>query len=260
MEIELNRKGQDYVWLVAYINSSFISTVEKDLKKFKKYKDVKVYIPTVKILRKQFKGKNEFEEVPLLFNYGFFQIRKISAHAEFLSQMKEDIPCVFSWVSDSQSLIKSKPDIRLLTQPKTKEKIFAEISPEQKVQVATATDKEIENLMSVRNSTTIYSQEEIDNLKTGGIITLKGYPFNDVPARIIHINHKTQKVRVELLITELMKEVTVSFENVFYTIYQGGYDVEGGREESLDEIRKQGKNRLDKLLNKQNNYIDPNYE
>ena len=71
MELKISK---DTSWAIAYINRDFIDRVEIDLGKYKKYEAVKAYIPTVRILRKKFKGKDIFEHVHLLFNYGFFQI------------------------------------------------------------------------------------------------------------------------------------------------------------------------------------------
>lgn len=236
MDIELSR-DPEFIWAVAYINSSFISRVQHDLDKFAEYGNIEAYIPTVKILRKQFKGKNEFEYVPLLFNYGFFKIPRKLVNAEFLGSMKDNILCIYAWVKDTTQLIHEKPTLSLnKTQPR--------------ISVATATHDEIARLVNTKSQLSVYSQDEISSLQEGMLITLKGYPFDDMPAVVKEINHKSQKVKVDLLLESIMKEVTVAFENVFYTIYHGHYDETTFKEKSLEEIRDKGKNSLDRLFSK----------
>ena len=63
----------DHVWVIAYINRDYVERVESDLLKHG-FGSIHVYIPTVRILKKQFKNKNIYDYIPLLFNYGFFQL------------------------------------------------------------------------------------------------------------------------------------------------------------------------------------------
>src|SRR5882757_7780452 len=102
-----------YSWVVAYIDSTFISSVEKELSKFEIYREIEAYIPTVKVLKKTFKGKQTWEEVPLLFNYGFFKIpRKFAVHHKFLEDLKNNISCIYAWVKDPVKVVKTKPKLR----------------------------------------------------------------------------------------------------------------------------------------------------
>lgn len=255
MEIKIKT---DYIWLIAYIDSAFIDRISIDLKKHPIYRDIQAYIPTVKILRKQFKGKNEFEKVPLLFNYGFLKIPRHKVNIEFLTSLHKDIPAIYAWVKDPMKALSRKPPIRVVRNSEGEEmELKSELLPEDEINIALATDEQISLMIETQANLTIYSQEEINNLRKGSLITLKGYPFDDMPAKILQINPTTQKVKVELLLEDaLSKEVTVSFENVFYTIYQGGFDETRFKEKSLDEIKSKGKNIMDKLeLNSQDNGV-----
>ena len=116
-----------------------------------------------------------------------------------------------------------------------------------KLGTALATDKEVARLNKKRKAMNVYSADEIGRLQPGDYIKLKGYPFDDMPATIISINKKQGKVKVSLEMSAIVKEVTVSFENVFYTVYQGFN--EESKEESYDEtLEKYGSNSVDKML------------
>src|SRR5688572_29236437 len=109
----LNNDPNYYCWLVAYIEAEYIPKVQEDLKKKKDFDEIEVYIPTVKILKKKFKGKEQFEEVPLLFNYGFFKVpRHLAVSRKFLDKMKESISCIFAWVRDPLKVISTHPKMK----------------------------------------------------------------------------------------------------------------------------------------------------
>jgi len=230
----------ELVWCIAYINRSYIDLAQEDLDKKDEYLDIIPYIPTVRILKKLFKGKDEFEEVPLLFNYGFFKIPKhLAENAEFLAGMKIHINCIFSWVKD---LIPQKR-IPVIDED-TEEVLYYKKS----ISVATATEKEIKAVAKSQVNLSIYDSDDLENIVKGCLITLHGYPFDNMQAEILKINNKKNQVKVKLIIDGIEgRELTVSFDNVYYTIYSGGYE-ENSREKSLEEIEERGKVRLDKLM------------
>jgi len=248
----MKKKYPDYVWVIAYINRDYIERVEKDLLD-KGYGAIRVFIPTTRILKKQFKGKNEYEYVPLLFNYGFFQIPyKQACDVDFLKSLKGKIPAIYAWVIDPLQLIKTKPNLRISNRGKelpdeevdelTKLRILRhDYSPS----VAIASEEEIVGLLKISEEISVFSDEIVDKLKEGSYITLKGYPYEGMPAEIVSINKRDKKVRVRLLLETMMAEVLVSFENIFYTVYSN-YDEES-KEKSLDEIASKGNRKIDKL-------------
>lgn len=249
-----SRNKPDYVWVIAYIKRDFIETVENDLLD-KGFGAIRVFIPTVRILKKQFKNKNIYEYVPLLFNYGFFSIPYDEAcNPEFLKKLREDIPAIYSWVSDPIKLLKTKPNLRTDNKDTEEEeeeepvdesgmKILQKI--DKKVKVATATEQEIVDLLKVSEHLSVFSDEVIDKLEVGAFITLKGYPYEGMPAEITHINKADKKVKVKLLLETMIAEVMVSFENIFYTVYSN-YDGDP-KERSLDEMDEMGKRNLYRL-------------
>jgi transcription antitermination factor NusG len=220
-----------FVWLICYIDSEQVKNVERDLNKKTKYKEVESYIPMVKILSKQFKGRPIFDYVPLLFNYGFFKVSLENArNREFLSNMKEDIGCIYGWVKDEMKRSKGSE--------------FSGIS------VAVARPSEIVNLVRAQANTSIYSSDDLNRIKPGMYVTLRGYPFDNINAQIKSIDFKKEEVKVSLQLDSVMKDVRVSFNNVFYSIYNGGFDEEKFTEKSLDEMKSKNNGTLDKLFSK----------
>lgn len=226
-----------YVWVVAYINRDHIGTVERDLIKAK-LSAIKVFIPTVRILKKQFKNKNIYEYVPLLFNYGFFQIPYEKAcDSSFLRMMRENIPAIYSWVTDPISVIKKKPNLRMDN--------LRGITD-----VAIAREEELVGLLKLSEELSVFSDSVVDKLEEGQFITLKGYPYEGMPAEIVSINKSKKQIKVRLLLETMIAEAVVSFENIFYTIYADFADE--GKEKSLDEISEKSKRGLDRIYAKLN--------
>jgi len=226
------------VWLIAYVNRDYIDIAQEELTAYD-YHFIKAYIPTVKVLKKKFKGKNMFEFIPLLFNYGFFKVPYNHAtNEDFLSVLRARITCIYGWVKDpTKDVLKNNPKLRMDNNG------LIEAMPV----TALATDKEIARLIKKSRAINVYSAEDLKAFSPGDYIKLKGYPFDNIPAEIIKINLRKREVKVKLLIDALVKEATVSFENVFYTVYQS-LELDG-KEKSLDEIKDNyGNNALDKIL------------
>lgn len=221
-----------YAWVIAYVDVNHIKNVEIDLQKHRQYKDITAYIPTVKVLKKVFKGDSSFEEVPLLFNYGFFYIPINQAKQKaFLEEMKQDISCIFAWVSDPAKTLQVKPDlydnnICLFT--------------EHHIPYATANSQQIADLVEMARESTIFSSAELEKLKVGDIITLRGYPWDGMDATIMSIDVPKKKVNVSLLLFQQMKEIQVSFDSVFFTMYrEDNYNSEILSKDSIDSIKNQ---------------------
>jgi len=228
---------KDKIWVIAYINRDYIKVANDELAQYE-YDSVEAYIPTVKVLKKQFKGKNVFEFVPLLFNYGFFKIRYQDAcDPSFLMLLRERITCIYGWVRDPSRAMSEELNLN-----------FGNTGIIQAIpKAATATDKEVANMVKATKSMSIYTERDLDRIKVGDFIKLEGYPFDGIPAEILKINRRKGEVKVKLHIDELVKEMTVSFENVFYTIYKNFN--ENSRESSTDELReKYGENSVDHIM------------
>lgn len=254
------REHNDFVWIVAYIDRDHVETVETDLVE-NGFSAVKVFIPTVRVLKKQFKNRNFYEYVPLLLNYGFFNIPYDNAcDPDFLKKLKDNIPVIYAWVRDPVKVIKSQPRIRMDNKGKgiSKEdeeeqltKDGLKILPEKfkgipkNTDLAMVTEEEISSLLRASEKLSIFSEGIADMLKVGDFLTLKGYPYDDIPAEIVKIDKLNRKIKVKLLLERLKTEATVYYENIFYTVYSdSGKPM---REDSLDELNLQSNRRLDKI-------------
>jgi hypothetical protein len=225
------------VWLVAYIIRDYIGNVQKDLKK-QGFDYVKVYIPTVKILKKQVKGKNIYEEVPLLFNYGFFGMPyERACELENLINMRKKVPCIYSWVKDTFSLFASKPQLR------------GDNKEFRKPDVAIVDENDIINLLKTSEYCSVFSEDSVSKLVKGDYLILKGYPYEGIPAEIIKIDKVDKSVKVKLLLENIIHEVNVSFDNVYYTVY-ADYDADSplsSRNISIDDNTNSHNRNMNKL-------------
>lgn len=199
------------IWVIAYINREFIDIAKEEIKRYN-HKDIEVYIPTVRVLKKKFKNKNHFEFVPLLFNYGFFKIpyNKVM-NPEYLSELRQQITCIYGWVKDP-----AKIQVDNRSGLKMDNSNFVDALPT----VAIATDEEVIRLVKSSESMDIFDEKDLGMIKPGDIIKLNGYPFDDMLAEVININPKKREVKVSLYMDLIIKEITVSFENVYYSIYK----------------------------------------
>lgn len=222
------------IWLIAHINRDYIESAEAELKQYE-YTDIQIYIPTVRILKKNFKNKEIFEFIPLLFNYGFFKVPFDKAcQVEYLSLLRQRITCIYGWVKDPIKTVTSSPRLRLDNGN------FIDALPK----AAVASDAEVSRMITASETFSIYNKEDLDRIKPGSYITLAGYPFENMPAKVIKINHKKKEVKVKLLLDTMdsfSQNTIVSFENVFYSVYKNFN--EESKEKSYDEMNsKYGEN------------------
>jgi hypothetical protein len=215
------------LWAIAYVDPKRIHTLDRDFMKHSKYRIVSAFIPIVKVLNKQFKGRKSFTEVPLLFNYGFFKVPKyFIPNPHFLDGMKKDFECIAGWVTDKAISTKKKGVMETLYNPKG---------------IAIATVQDIKRLKRAEEFNTFYSAEDINTLYIGKCITLHTYPFDGIPVIITEINKKNHYVKVKLSDEDSVRNVKVSFENIFFTAYKDDYLNEKMKEEYLDDMKSRNK-------------------
>lgn len=225
-------KNDPNVWVIAYIDAKFIKNVVYELSKYPEYAEVEAYIPTVKILKKTFKKENIFEEVPLLFNYGFFKVpRKYAIYKNWLDNLQKNVSCIYGWVRDPANIWTEAPKMRL-----DNESVYH--TEANRISAATASSADIGRLIKDTINLGAHSSEEISLLQEGQEIVLRGYPFEGVNARVLSINHKTEEVQVEIRIFDQMRPALVSFDNVFFTIYHNtkNFDDALTGDKSIDEM------------------------
>lgn len=246
------RESVRYTWYVAHIDGSMVEHLQDELDRIENTELVEVYIPTVKILKKQFKGKDHFEDVPLLLNYGFFKIPvSWGTNLEFMRTLQENISCLVSWSKDPARLIaeekvrfkaleEDSEDITTKTKTYNTRRERKTYSP-----IAQATDEEIQAIIDIEDSLSIHSDEDLERLQPGQIVRLKGKPFHDLEAEVLKIDRNRRKVLVKIGSGELFNNVEVEFENVFYSVYTDDMDERVGKHLNIDDLY--GNGNLDEI-------------
>lgn len=209
-------------WVIAYISPKQMFSVERDLFKYKRYKAVEAYIPSIKILAKQVKGQKHFQTIPMLFNYGFFKVPNyFIPNSHYLDLMKKDIECLTGWVKDEAVDRRSNPSSGRLYNP---------------LGVAIASKDAIQRIREAEKTQVFYTSDDIKTLYEGKIITLHTYPFEGLPAEIVEISEKQRYVKVKLLLETSSRTVKVGFENIFFSVYKDSYSDDKMKEQYLDDL------------------------
>lgn len=251
------RLDNQFVWAIAYIHREYLSRAGYEIEHYGYDKlGIEAYIPTVRLLKKKFKGKNQFEIMPLLFNYGFFKIPvKSACDPNFLLEFKKRMSCIYGWVKDDIRVDEINPKLNpgnvgfheaLRAIDFENEKSLAS-KLRKFVHCAIASNQEVENIKKSADEISLFNEEDLKQIKKGDLITLKGYPFEGLSAEVVEINFQKQFIKVNLGIDSIMKEVKVSFQNVIYTVYSGHDPESGVKEKSIEEMGKNNPRFSDKL-------------
>lgn len=230
----------DCIWCICFIQKDFIRDIDRDLDKDHDFRDIEIYIPTINSISVDFHGKQKIKKIPAVFNYGFVKMpKKKAASRSFLKKLQVSISCIYSWVLNPASSVYSN-----IRKPSAEENLFP---------YAIAQEKEIAKLALALEQTHIYSGEDIANLRIGSYITLNGYPFDGLEAKVLNINTSKKEVKVEINMFSVSKEITVNFENVFYTVYHSNFQESPFKEVHLEDIL-ENTNQLDSLFYKSGHY------
>ena len=114
-------------------------------------------------------------------------------------------------------------------------------------QVETVKFKEIIRLRNIGLVESVYSSTDLDNVKPGSFIILKGYPFDGLPAEVIEIKKRSQKLKIKLLLDTFSNNITVDFANVFYTVYREFNAPITYDDRSIEGLLERSKFSIDKL-------------
>lgn len=207
------KKHTPYKYCIFYIERKYYDRINKELKE-KGYDKIKAIIPTVSILKKTTKGKMIFEDVPVLFNYGFMRIPTELAYSRpFLNKLKRSISGIRTWLRDTETLHPRKKKARI-----DNAEDFDDFSL-----VATCSRKDVRRFIRISKDNKRFSVEDLVNVEIGDYIVLRGYPYEGIDATVLEVDHLCKRVKV-LIYPEMGKmEVWLPFDNVIYSVYQN-YD------------------------------------
>lgn len=202
-----------YVYCIFYLEQKYYQRIKMDLKE-RGYTHIRPIIPTVSVLKKTHKGKMIFEDVPVLFNYGFMRMPSEYAYSRpFLNELKRDIPGIRTFLRDTKTMHERKKKARI-----DNAEDFDDFSI-----VATCTKEEVRRFKRISKENKKYSVDDLINLKPGDYLVLKGYPYEGVDATVKDVDFKNRLVKLILYPENGKMEIRLPFDNVLYSVYQN-YD------------------------------------
>lgn len=201
------RSSEDKIWVIGYLDNTQVDTLASDLRRMRNI-DLEAAVPRVRVLKKVYRSKKYWAEVPLLFNYGFFKMTwETSQNMDKLLKIKSSIQCLRGW------LLKKEP------LPKTS-------------LVSTISEEDVRRLMALSDKFSIYDEDNINRLSPGMFIVLKNYPFEGLGAEVISIDKNEILVNI---LESCLGNISVNISNLAYSIYEN-YD-EAVSPISLEDIR-----------------------
>lgn len=226
-----------YSYCIFYIERKYYQNINKELKE-KGYKKVRAIIPTINVLKKTAKGKMIFEEVPILFNYGFIKMPTELAYSRpFLNKLKRSISGIRTWLKSTETLHERKKKARI-----DNSEDFDDFSL-----VATCTRNDVKRFKRMAKEGKKYSVDDLVNVKPGDYLVLRGYPYEGVDATVLEVDHLCKRVKVLIYPEVGRMEVWLPFDNVIYSVYlnhdpdklyanSGEYDPNQITNEAIDSI------------------------
>lgn len=207
------KKSTPYSYCIFYIERKYSDRINQELKE-KGYDQLKAIIPTVNVLKKTIKGKMVFEEVPVLFNYGFMRMPTEFAFSRpFLNKLKRNISGIRTWLKNTETMHQRKKKIRI-----DNSEDFDDFSL-----VATCSRKDVRRFKRMAKENKKFSVDDLMNVSIGDYIVLKGYPYEGIDATVLEVDYINKMVKM-LLYPEMGRmEIWLPFDNVIYSVYQN-YD------------------------------------
>lgn len=207
------KKSTPYSYCIFYIERKYSHRINQELKE-KGYDQLKAIIPTVNVLKKTIKGKMVFEEVPVLFNYGFMRMPTEFAFSRpFLNKLKRNISGIRTWLKNTETMHQRKKKARI-----DNFEDFDDFSL-----VATCSRKDVRRFKRMAKENKKFSVDDLMNVSIGDYIVLKGYPYEGIDATVLEVDYINKMVKM-LLYPEMGRmEIWLPFDNVIYSVYQN-YD------------------------------------
>ena len=199
-----------YSYCLFYIENKYYKKINDELNHLG-YKHIKAIIPTLQILKKTRKSKMYFEEVPILFEYGFMRMPTCKAYSRtFLNKLRRQIPGIRSWVKSPETIFDKK----------VKKRIDNAEDWDDFSKVATVPRSEVFRFKRLAKKNKKYSVDDLMNLKIGDYVILRQYPFKGVDATIDEIDYNNQMVQVVMYPQYGKMTIQLPFDTIFYSIYE----------------------------------------
>lgn len=195
------------VYCICYLELKYFQNIQKELDHYGF--EAKAIIPTVSILKKVVKTRSVYQEVPILFNYGFIKMSADKAYCRsYLNKIKSKVNGIRGWVNSPESLHPKKKKKRI-----DNNDIFDDFSI-----VATATRAEVKHFKRLSRKNHRFSGDDLA-ISIGEYIILKGYPYDGIDATVLDINYTTRMVKLLLYPENGRMEISLPFDNVVNNVY-----------------------------------------
>ncbi len=207
----MKRARKKFVYCIFYLEKKYFQNTQKQLQEAGFHK-LKAIIPMVKILKKTIKGKMQFVEEPVLFNYGFIKMPSEFAYdRQFLNKVKKSVPGIHHWLRDTDTLHPKKKRRRI-----DNAEDWDDFSL-----VATCPRKDVRRFLKISRENQQYSLDDFVKVTPGTFVQLKGYPYDGMNATVKKVDHTTRTVELDMV--TLMGgslTLTLPFDNVIYSVYK----------------------------------------
>lgn len=201
------KKKPKQVYCICYLELKYFKTIQQELDQHGY--NAKAIIPTINILKKVVKTRSIYQEVPILFNYGFIRMSSEDAYCRnYLKKIQKHINGIRGWVQSPESLHPKKKKRRV-----DNADIFDDFS-----MVATATKEEVKRFKRLSRKNHRFSGDDLA-ISIGEYIILKGYPYDGIDATVLDINYNTKMVKLLLYPENGRMELNLPFDNVINNVY-----------------------------------------
>ena len=204
--------------MIIYIDrNKFLDT---DIEKVEKEYGIEIVVPVTRVLKGKLRGRNNYEDVPYLFNFGFLRVPKFRRYnIDYLVKLKREIPLLLGFLRDTTL-------------------------PSQGFNFAMISSREVNRIIRDAGQSSIYSEHQEENIKIGDSIKLSGYPFEGLYGVVEKINKEKQNMVISIEISNgAPLKITVPFFNIYYTMYHYDMNSTDYLENGFEEV---GERKLNK--------------
>lgn len=214
-----------YVYIVFKLNQKYYQNINQDLKKFG-FKYITAHIPVIRVLSKTIKKQDIYEDIPMLFIYGFLRLPVEFAFDRYvLEDIRRTIPGINSFLKTVQFLHSKKLKKRIDNADIFDDYTIANTVPR----------KDVKRLMKMAKNNEIYDLDSVTRIIKGDYLILRGYPFDGLEAIIQEIDIENKKVLVQILAGEGVINTKVDFQNIIYSVYRN-FDEEKNNSIPVDKL------------------------
>ena len=204
--------------MIIYIDrNKFLDT---DIEKVEKEYGIEIVVPVTRVLKGKHRGRNNYEDVPYLFNFGFLRVPKFRRYdIDYLVKLKREIPLLLGFLRDTTL-------------------------PSQGFNFAMISSREVNRIIRDAGQSSIYSEHQEENIKIGDSIKLSGYPFEGLYGVVEKINKEKQNMVISIEISNgAPLKITVPFFNIYYTMYHYDMNSTDYLENGFEEVGERKLNR-----------------